>query len=151
MRVYDASHPITKDLMQDEGVQQARKEWAKNGKPDSFDSHYTFGVSEYLRELMTLDGTGSVLGSYTVRIRRQPNKRIKYTVENTTGWQSGTHMPPSIRKIELTKGKKNSTIEGMLFRGQPITIPESILENREVQDAGPGGNLGQEYVWYEKE
>jgi hypothetical protein len=152
-RVYDASHPITRDLMNDEGVQQIRKDWIKAGKPNQFlKKLYTFGIVEYARELLTLDGTGSLLGSYRVSIERENRNLIKYTVENVTGWKSGTHMPPIIRDTVFFKApKQKSTIEGMIFRNQPITIPESALEDRNRSEDGPGGNLMQQYTWYEKD
>jgi RHS repeat-associated protein len=139
-RDYDASHEVTQDLMHDRGVDKARAAWAAKGYPATFSYPYNFGVGDYLYDLFTLNGTGSFLGSYEVRITKCPDGTLRYDVINTTGWESGTRSP-------IPGARANSSIEDM-FRGGPRTLnPRSIFNDRMRSAYGPGGNFYQHYYW----
>ena len=109
-----------------------------------FTYYYHFGVDDYLRELLTLDDTGSFLGSYKVTIHRNgPCGGTHYDVENVTGWESGTRSP-------VRGAQKNSSIEDMVTGQAPWNFnPRSILNDRPQSAPGPGGNMEQHYWWNE--
>jgi len=141
-RSYDSSHQMTRDLMHDTGVQEARAAWDADGRPDSFSYNYGFGVNDYLRELLTLDGTGSFLGSYQVDITKCPDGSTAFDVYNTTGWESATRSP-----IPSASARRNPSVEDMID-GAPVSPnPRSILNDRPRSAAGPGGNFRQNYNW----
>ncbi|MGH2376362.1 MAG: RHS repeat-associated core domain-containing protein, partial [bacterium] len=138
-RYYDESHAITRELMSDEGVQRARARWLATGQSTQ---QYRFGARDYVRETLTLDGTGSFLGSYQVNFTRCPDGRTLVEVVNITGWESGTRSP-------IPGAAANPSVEDML-RGAPRTLnPSSILENRPRDALGPGGTMTQHYYWIE--
>ncbi|MGE0200944.1 MAG: hypothetical protein AB7P76_08255 [Candidatus Melainabacteria bacterium] len=159
VRVYDASHPITQALMRDEGVQQARDEWTKKGKPLPFVYNYHFSVGEYARELLEHDGTGSTLGSYTVKITRIPGKHlIQIKVSNPTTWESGTRFPftstakttPTIQ--DIVTGTVSKDYSPLPTKDDPLRfLPKAILSDRDRAEPGPGGHFEQIFTWYEKE
>ncbi len=143
-RSFDASHPITQDLMKDEGVKKAKENWEKSGKPETHNYYYSFNIPEYLRETVTLDGTGSTLGSYDVHMQKTKDGRVRYDMYNDTGWESGTRMP---RQIGTSN---NESIENMIRGTAPFNHKiKSILNNRERSEDGPGGKFRQHYYWYE--
>jgi hypothetical protein len=137
---------VTHELMRDEGVAEARKAYLDLGAPQSYTHFYGFGIDEYPRELLqalTLqDVTGSFLGSYRVDIYDKNDGKVLFIVTNVTGWESGTRNPFG--------GSSTSSVEGILFRGQSLMNPKSILENRARAEDGPGGNLFQSYFWEER-
>ena len=141
-QLYGASHQITRDLMNDPGVQEAREAWNAKGRPNCFSYDYAFGVTDYLHDLFTLNGTGSFLGSYHVAINRCTNGSTRLEVTNTTGWESGT-------RSAIPGSRANSSLEDML-KGSGFTLnPRSILNDRMRSAPGPGGNFYQLYYWKE--
>lgn len=125
-------------------------------KPNKEPFRYRFSVGEYLRALLELDGTGSTLGSYEVTIEPMPNKILKFTVKNKTGWESGTRLPfvpydtSSIEDFLRGKAKNYPSREQKIK--YPVTLlPKSILSDKERSDSGPGGDFTQTYIWYEKQ
>ncbi len=137
---------VTHELMRDEGVAEARKAYLDQGTPQPFTYFYGFGIDDYPREtlqaLTLQDVTGSVLGSYRVDIYDKNDGKVLFIVSNITGWESGTRNPFG--------GSSTSSVEGILFRGQSLMNPKSILENRARAENGPGGNLYQSYFWEER-
>lgn len=140
---FGPEQPITQDLMRDEGVAEARSNFMTTGE-DSYP--YGFGLDDYIRETfqaVTLqDITGSVLGCYIVDVFDNGDGTANFVVSNVTGWESGTRNP--------TAGNSQSSLEGILFRGQPLNNPKSLLEDRTRAEDGPDGNLIQRYMWTER-
>lgn len=129
--------------MKDEGIKEIKQKWLKANKPKT-KIGYSFQIPEYTRELVTLDGTGSVLGSYHAYLTEQEDGRIRYDVYNDTGWESGTRMPNQIGTTQ------DSSLEDMVLQRQPFSHHiKSILNNRERREFGPGGTFRQHYYWYE--
>jgi len=106
IRYYGASAPMTKDLMHDEGVQQAREHFYSTGKPDypySF-THPKQPIREAVQWATGEDGTGigSVLGSYAVHIQDNGDGTITIWVENVVSRESATRFLGYAPSVEDT-------------------------------------------------
>ena len=103
---FGPNDPMTRDLMNDEGVNAAREQFYQklktgtltNGTDDVYGYRYTpFNYAlESLEFILPLewggDRTGFFLGSYTVRTRKNDGT-VTFTVEDDKGWESGTRSP----------------------------------------------------------
>jgi RHS repeat-associated protein len=142
-RTYGPGDAVTQELMRGAGVEEARRAYKAKGCAGTFEYHYRFGVNDYVRDLLSQDVTGSVLGSYTVSITRAPGGNKIYSVTNISGWESATRSP-------IPSAAGNASLEDMMRGRAPWSVnPKSILNNRERAAAGAGGNFTQIYRWVE--
>ena len=135
---------LTQDLMNHEGVEQARAEYVKAGFPSKFDWDFRIdatggggivgGAVAYIRENMKLlawglgkrdipaQAVGGVLGSYHVHITRKKDGNLEFQVSNQTGWASGTRIPGT---------------------------GSSVLQNHNRLGYGPGATVTEFFYWTE--
>ncbi len=134
-RTYGPDFSVTKALIHDEGVEQARQKYINGGRQDLRQSdgtwhRYSFGLLAAGRELVgdTLakgDWSTSFLGGYEVEVltieTTDTDSLVEFRVHNQTSWSSATRV--------------------WSFR---------FKENEERWLPGPGGNLDQVYIWQER-
>ena len=95
-RYYGASAAMTRDLMHDEGVEQAREQFYTKGDP--FYTYHFTRPEQPIREAIQWatgedkTGVGSVLGSYAVHIEDNGDGTITIWVHNIVSRESGTRL-----------------------------------------------------------
>ena len=175
-RYYGRAAALTKDVMNDEGVQAARDVFYRSsGEP--LEGHlYSFDrpiqpIREAAQWLSGEDktGAGSVLGSYTVYIANNGDGTITICVHNITGRESGSRLLGSGPILETAPTEYYeqlwSGVQEMLSGDASLGSlkklwPVSVFENRTREQTGPsslpwvgangwGGNLEQWYMWTE--
>ncbi len=133
-RVFGPDSKITKALMNDDGVEQARLKYVNNGRHDLKQADttwhtYKFGLKDATRELNDVASKGdwstSFLGGYNVEVLTKKDTKtaslVEFRVYNETGWQSATRL-----------------------------WNFSFKTNEPRRFWGPGGTLKQVYVWRER-
>ena len=174
-RYYGASAAMTRDLMHDEGVEQAREQFYASG-----DTSYAYRFTrpeQPIREALQWargedkTGVGSVLGSYTVYIQNNGDGTIAIYVHNVVSRESATRLlgrNDSIEEMIATHtvskfiGEMAGEIKEFLsgngslqeFRG---VWPKSILEsttrgqpsNSGVVPGVWGGDMEMWFMWTE--
>ena len=139
MYMFTADAFTTKDLMQQEGVIEAREEAyrrIRNGIfNDEFSHIWTYDVNEFFDGIIQLNEATSFLGSYTININYKDNNNGSFTlyfsVTNTTGWESGTRL----RVDHDGDGVHDGIIED--------------IERCDNRGLGLGGTIDEEWIWTE--
>ena len=134
-RYYGASAPMTQDLMQDEGIQQARAHYYLTGEPRY---HYRFShLKQPLREAVQWvagedrTGVGSVLGSYTVYIQNNGDGTVTIWVKNVISRESGTRLLGYESSVEDTvvSGQVSEKIQALTAERQKLTSGQGTLQD----------------------
>ncbi len=170
-RYYGESAPMTQDLMQDEGIKQARAHYYLTGEPRY---HYSFSnPKQPLREAVQWvtgedkTGVGSVLGSYTVYIQNNGDGTVTIWVKNVISRESGTRLLGFESSVEDTVvsgqvGEKTQALTAELQKfasGQgtlqdvrkrlPVSILNSTVRGHSsATGLVPGVWGGDMEVWY---
>jgi YD repeat-containing protein len=133
---FDDKARTTKELMQQEGVQQAREKARKWQPGQSPINHvWKYEPNQFWTGLAEGNLCTSFLGSYAVKVvvscDENGKRKAKFIVKNQTSWESGTRL----RK-----------------RAKPGEHNQGIIPNR--MRGGPGihlgGNMEQEWSWEEE-
>ena len=165
--IFDEGHSLTRDLMRDKGVNEARDQFyhklragtLTNGTDDYYG--YKYFPWDYWREgwetVSGYDQAGFFLGSYSVRTHLSSDGTVIFRVSEDKSLESGSRSPlyfgPDIVNMIVGKvglpGKlkhSNWSVTGVLFQGQQINLPEgalfgpkSVFESRKRGD--PGVNI----------
>lgn len=126
----------TKDLQTQEGVQQARDKaiaQIKEGDLSSFKKSWAYDVDEFVDGIVDMNTATSFLGSYNTEVVITDNHdgtyTLKYTVKNTTGWESGTRL-----RVDHEGDNIHDAIIPNCERGEGI---------------GLGGTIHEKWTWSE--
>lgn len=167
---------MTQDLMQDEGTNAARAEFYQHGgqqpdrdgdgNPDVY--WHTVGLKGYTREFIIQSSwTTTFIGSYGVEIVNNGDGTATFSIKNTTGWESGTHIPftdyTNPTWEEVLGGIRNRDFSVFKYWPSPSDpdfpsdlrgfwrefMPTALLDDRLRSAPGPGGNMYQVYTWTE--
>ena len=135
--VFDEKANTTKDLMQQEGVQEARKkarEW-QPGQKNPIVHTWRYLPNQFWAGMREGNLCTSFLGSYRVEVEvicdGNTGKRTgKFTVKNTSSWESATRLRKRAKPGEHTQG---------------------VIPNRKRNDPGIhlGGTIKEEWHWEE--
>jgi len=166
---------MTKDLMHDEGVQQAREQFYSNGKI-FYPYHFTHPEQPFREAFQWVTGkdrtgVGSVLGSYAVYIQDNGDGTITMWVHNVVSRESATRLlgrGPSIEDAMAahTVDKRATEIVGQIEKyisgeGSLQDVrkvwPQSILNRTtrgQLSSSGVvpgvwGGDMGMWFMWTE--
>ncbi len=134
---FDENARTTQDLKNQEGVQDARNEALQQiteGNLENGRSSWSYDVEAYYESIQEKNLATAFLGSYSTQYEITENGdgtyTINYTVENTSGWESGTRFRQDVDGDGVNNG---------------------IIPNKERGDgAHLGGNVTQRWTWSEK-
>ncbi len=176
-RYYGRNASMTQDLMNDEGMQEARETFYRNGGYLSPYGHrYPFSqprqpIREAVQWLSGEDstGVGSVLGGYTVFMDDNNDGTVSIWVYNITSRESGSRLLGHGPILETAPAEYwnqllSALAEVLSGTASPGSLrevwPVSVFEDRTRGQTGPlplpwvgpngwGGNVTQWYMWTE--
>jgi hypothetical protein len=162
--VFDDRYDLTQDLMDDQGVNQARSQFyqrlqtgiLENGTDDTYSYKYT--VIPYIGAAVEYvtghDQIGFFLGSYGVSSHLNPDKTVTINVSDSKNWESGTRSPfyyipdylgpiinPCLPEPYSLHRSRHHSLEGLIMGYYQFDFPSdiflaSVLENRRRSDPG---------------
>jgi hypothetical protein len=148
-RTFGPDEPITKEVMQQGGVDSFHEAWANSGYEDNFSAKTTIddrtsgSVVERVIEgtgilvkahmidlplsLLGVEGHSAIPGTIgsldEISASYTDDGKIRIEVHNTMGWASGIRIPGT---------------------------SSSVIQNRDRSEFGPGGTIEQYFYWYEE-
>jgi RHS repeat-associated protein len=148
--VFDQRWDLTRDLMHDKGVNQARAQFYRklaqgtleNGRSDSY--WYRYVPLDYIREvaeyLVGYDRVGFFLGSYVVHSYLHPGRgSVTFHVIDSKNLQTASKSPcyfasdvigPIINRFlpeELQLDRSAHSLEGLVMKAQQLDLPSDIF------------------------
>jgi RHS repeat-associated protein len=134
---FGANGKTTKDLKNQEGVNQARDkanaQLGKDKKNYTVNHQWTYGQAQFYQGVKELNIITSFLGSYSIQVDVTYNSNgtatYTYTVTNTSSWESATRL----RKAATPGGEHQGIIPNSQ-RGDGLRL---------------GGNLNETWTWTE--
>ncbi|MCO6452036.1 MAG: RHS repeat-associated core domain-containing protein [Caldilineales bacterium] len=178
-RFYGPDSPLTRDIMNDEGVQWAREQYYQSNGTITTNNYSFSNPAQPIREArqwltgQDTTGIGSIAGGYLVYIERIGNTSV-FWIANTTSRESLTRLlgsGPIIEDIPITEYSQRlekfrsaygDFVTGKVRFGELRSAwPRATLNSRSRAQTGDpsasswvgaqgwGGNLQQVYYWIE--